>query len=332
VEAGMTFSTNNFTYLNTTGIFTPVVFGSYNVTAKSAAGCISPATPVVINPRQTVPATPSATVIQPTCTVPTGTITVSSPSSANTYRITRNNVSINSINGSFSGLASGTYSLVAISTGGCSSTAKSVVVNAQPATPAAPTLSVTQPTATLATGTIKVISTVIGNSFSIGNSTFTNLTGVFSGLATGWYSITAKNSAGCISLPSAASVGSGLSRGPQTAPPTETRAATVATATSLALTTVSEKATVNTPAALASDLFEVSAYPNPTSTHFRLNINGASPETIKVTVYDVFGRAVKYFSFASKPSLTLGQDLKAGVYMIEVRQGKNMKTLKGVKF
>jgi hypothetical protein len=49
-------------------------------------------------------------------------------------------------------------------------------------------------------------------------------------------------------------------------------------------------------------------------------------------VYDVFGRAVKYFSSASKPSITLGQDLKAGVYMIELRQGKNMKTLKGVKF
>ena len=326
------YSTNSFTYLNITGVFSGVVSGSYNVTSKNAAGCISPATAVVINARLTIPTTPSAVVTQPTCALSTGTITVSSPSSANTYSITRNNVTIYSTNGSFSGLASGTYSLVAISTGGCPSTAKSVVVNAQPATPAAPTLSVTQPTTTVATGTIKVTSTVFGNSFSIGNSGFTNLMGVFSGLASGWYTITAKNSAGCISLPSTASVGSSLSRTTPETPSTETGAATVATATTVSGPAVLEKAISNSEASIASDLFEVSAYPNPTSTDFRLSVNGASPETIKVTVYDVFGRAVKYFSFASKPSISMGQDLKAGVYMIELRQGKNMKTLKGVKF
>jgi hypothetical protein len=46
----------------------------------------------------------------------------------------------------------------------------------------------------------------------------------------------------------------------------------------------------------------------------------------------VFGRAVKYFSFAPKPSILIGQDLKAGVYMVELRQGKNVKSLKLVKF
>jgi hypothetical protein len=86
------------------------------------------------------------------------------------------------------------------------------------------------------------------------------------------------------------------------------------------------------PAAIASDLFEVGAYPNPSNTDFKLNISSASSETIRVTVFDMFGRALKYFSFASKPSITLGQDLKAGVYMVEVRQGKNMKSLKLVKF
>jgi hypothetical protein len=49
-------------------------------------------------------------------------------------------------------------------------------------------------------------------------------------------------------------------------------------------------------------------------------------------VYDVFGRSLSQFTFGSKSSITLGQDLKAGVYMIELRQGKNMKTLKLVKF
>jgi hypothetical protein len=309
------YSTNSFTYLNNTGILTGLVSGSYNLTAKNAAGCISPATPVVINARLSIPTAPSAKVTQPTCTEPTGTITVSSPSAAYTYSITRSGQTMGSPNGFFGGMASGTYSLVAISNAGCGSSAKNVVVNAQPATPAAPTVSVTQPTATVATGTIRVTSTVMGNSFSINGSGFTNLSGVFSGLSANIYSITAKSSAGCISSPSEVSIGSTIyTRG------TETPAPVVVSVLPIV------------PAAMASDLFEVGAYPNPTNSDFKLNISSASSETIRVSVYDMFGRAVKYFSFASKPSITLGQDLKAGVYMIEVRQGKNVKTLKLVKF
>jgi chondroitin-sulfate-ABC endolyase/exolyase len=308
------YSTNSFTYLNNTGILTGLVSGSYNLTAKNAAGCISPATAVVINARLSIPTAPSAKVTQPTCVEPTGTITVSSPSAAYTYSITRSGQIMGSTNGFFGGVASGTYSLNAISASGCLSTAKSVVVNAQPATPAAPTVSVTQPTATVATGTIRVTSTVMGNSFSINGSGFTNLTGLFSGLPVNTYSIKAKSNAGCISQESLVYVGSGLARG------TETPAPVVVSVLPIV------------PAAMASDLFEVGAYPNPSNSDFKLNISSASSETIRVTVFDMFGRAVKYFSFASKPSITLGQDLKAGVYMIEVRQGKNMKTLKGVKF
>jgi hypothetical protein len=83
---------------------------------------------------------------------------------------------------------------------------------------------------------------------------------------------------------------------------------------------------------MASDIFDVTAYPNPSTTDFKLSISSASSETIRVTVYDMFGRAVKYFSFASKPSISIGQDLKAGVYMVELQQGKHVKSLKLVKF
>ena len=162
------------------------------------------------------------------------------------------------------------------------------------------------------TGTVRVTSTGMCNSINI--SPYTNLTGVFSGLMANTYSIKAKNSAGCISQESLVSVGSGSAWG------TETPAPVVMSV----LPTVT--------AAMASNLFEVGAYPNPSNTDFRLSISSVSSETIRVMVYDIFGRAVKYFSFASKPSITLGQDLKAGVYMIEVRQGKNVKSLKGVKF
>jgi len=46
---GITYSIDGVTYTNTTGLFTAVAVGSYNVTTKNSSGCISPATVVAIN-------------------------------------------------------------------------------------------------------------------------------------------------------------------------------------------------------------------------------------------------------------------------------------------
>ena len=64
----------------------------------------------------------------------------------------------------------------------------------------APTLSTTQPTCTLNTGTITVTSPApaAGITYSIDGSTYTNTTGVFAGLAVGPYNVTSKNSSGCL--------------------------------------------------------------------------------------------------------------------------------------
>jgi hypothetical protein len=45
----MTYSIDGSTYTNTTGVFTSVVPGAYNVSAKCSAGCISAITSVTIN-------------------------------------------------------------------------------------------------------------------------------------------------------------------------------------------------------------------------------------------------------------------------------------------
>src|SRR5437868_4240869 len=95
-----------------------------------------------------------AVTTQPTCTTPTGTITVTAPSGAN---IQYSVGGAYQVSGVFSGLVPGSYNVTAkdISTG-CISSATVLVVNAIPANPAAPTVSVTQPTCTTPTGTITV--------------------------------------------------------------------------------------------------------------------------------------------------------------------------------
>ncbi|HNP33946.1 MAG TPA: T9SS sorting signal type C domain-containing protein, partial [Flavobacterium sp.] len=119
--SGMTYSINGSTYTNTTGVFTSVASGTYNVTAKNSAGCISSATSTTINSQPSTPAKPTLTSqVQPTCAVPSGTITISNYNAAYTYAASP------STGVSFSGATvtapSGTYTITA-TLGSCTSVA-----------------------------------------------------------------------------------------------------------------------------------------------------------------------------------------------------------------
>ena len=81
--AGLSYSIDGTDYTNTTGVFTGVAPGTYNVTVKNAAGCISTATTATINGAPTAPAAPTVTTADPaTCADLTGTITVTAPAPA----------------------------------------------------------------------------------------------------------------------------------------------------------------------------------------------------------------------------------------------------------
>jgi hypothetical protein len=70
-----------------------------------------------------------------------------------------------------------------------------------------PSVSITQPTCSVATGTITVTSTISnGMTFSKDSLTYTNTTGVFTGLAAGTYKIRSKTANGVISTPVVATV------------------------------------------------------------------------------------------------------------------------------
>jgi hypothetical protein len=64
--AGISYSIDGVDYTNTTGIFNGVAPGTYNVTVKNAAGCISHATTATINGAPAGPATPTVTTADPT--------------------------------------------------------------------------------------------------------------------------------------------------------------------------------------------------------------------------------------------------------------------------
>ena len=201
--AGITFSIDGVTYTNTTGVFSALVPGPYNVTVKNAAGCVSGATPLTVNAQPLTPPAPTASVTQqPTCQIATGTITVTSPAPAAGVTFSIDGVTYTNTTGVFSALVPGPYNVTVKNSAGCVSSATPLTVNAAPQTPAAPLASVTQqPTCQIATGTITVTSPApaAGITFSIDGVTYTNTTGVFSALVPGPYNVTVKNSAGCVS-------------------------------------------------------------------------------------------------------------------------------------
>jgi hypothetical protein len=192
---GLTYSINNSTY-QTSPIFSGLVANSYNVTVKNASGCISTATVAVITAQPTAPASPTVALTQPTCSVVTGTITVSAPTGTGlTYSINNSTYQTSPI---FSGLASNSYNVTVKNASGCISNATVAVITAKPTTPASPTVALTQPTCAVA-GTITISApTGTGLTYSINNSTY-QTSPIFSGLAANSYNVTVKNASGCIS-------------------------------------------------------------------------------------------------------------------------------------
>ena len=196
---GMTYSINGTTYLNTNGIFTSVTPGNYSVTAKNSSGCISSAASVTINSQPLTPSTPEATLVQPSCLVSTGTITITSPVGPGmTYSI--NGSTYTNTTGIFSSVSPSAYTITAKGSSGCISTGTNVTINTQPATPATPVVTLIQTSCIASTGTITVTSPkATGMTYSINGTTYTNTSGIFAPVAAGTYSVTAKNSSGCIS-------------------------------------------------------------------------------------------------------------------------------------
>jgi uncharacterized repeat protein (TIGR01451 family) len=200
-DASYTYTVAPSTGVTVSGNKVTAPAGTYSVTASSSAGCTSPvSSSVIVTAQPLTPAAPTASVTaQPTCAVSTGTITVTTPIGAGyTYSVDGTNYQSGTI---FSGLATGSYNVTVKNSDGCISAATALTLNAQPLTPAAPTASVTaQPTCAVSTGTITVTAPVgAGYTYSVDGTNYQSGTS-FSGLATGTYNVTVKNSDGCISL------------------------------------------------------------------------------------------------------------------------------------
>ena len=201
-QSGVEYSLNGTTY-QSSNAFSGLVPNNYTLYVRNTADntCLkSSATMITINAVPTPPvAATTASVVQPTCAIPSGTITIA-PQSGVEYSL---NGTTYQASNTFTGLAPNNYILYvrnsADNTCSVQSTG-SVTVNPLPLLPSTPTLvRVTQPTCFVPSGSIE-IATQANVQYSIGSG-YQN-SAVFNNLAPGKYTMSVRfiNSIACITL------------------------------------------------------------------------------------------------------------------------------------
>ncbi len=74
-------------------------------------------------------------------------------------------------------------------------------------------------------------------------------------------------------------------------------------------------------------------YPNPTMSTFNLLVKSSKQsKTVKARIIDSQGRRIKTLSFNSNEIVSFGNELRSGLYLVEVIDGDNVKMLKVVKY
>ena len=116
----------------TTGNFTSLAAGAYTFTVSNGTCTSVASSSVTVNAQPSTPATPAASITQPTCTTATGTITVSSTTTGLTFSI--DGTTYSNTTGIFTALSAGAYNLTARNSSGCTSTATGITVNVAPIT------------------------------------------------------------------------------------------------------------------------------------------------------------------------------------------------------
>lgn len=170
-----TINPGNISGNTTSTIINNIATGNYNFNVTNSFGCTSAnAALITINTVLGAPLAPTVNVSQPTCTVATGSISVTAADPNLLYSLDGSAFTSYPVGG-YTGIASGNHSLIAQQIiGGCLSPFTNFTINAQPLSPAMPIVNITQPSCTKATGEIVVVSDTTALTFSFDGAAYTS--------------------------------------------------------------------------------------------------------------------------------------------------------------
>jgi len=138
--SSLTFSIDGSNYINTNGIFTGVIAGTYSVSSKNNSGCASAATVVTVTPQPAIPSVPVITAASATAFCLGGSVTLSSNASTGNQWYKNNVIITGATNATFTTSDTGSYTDSVSNSVGCKTGSLPTVVTLKPSL-AKPTIS-----------------------------------------------------------------------------------------------------------------------------------------------------------------------------------------------
>jgi len=186
---------NNGVNTNSTGSFSALSAGTYNVTATDGNGCTGTVAVNVVNNTPALTVTQQSLTPNTSCSSPNGAFTVTA--SGGTAPYSYNNGITTNQTGAFTQLPAGTYSVTATSGNGCTGTLQVSVANNSPTLNLQVTVNTPNTSCGSANGAVTISASGGSAPYSYSGAGSTNSTGSFSGLAAGTYTFTATDASSC---------------------------------------------------------------------------------------------------------------------------------------
>ncbi len=163
--------------------------------------------------------------------------------------------------------------------------------------------------------------------YSLNDGPFVDSSQRYFNVAAGTYTITVMDAAGCTFTPASVTVTT-VDCGPSTSGNGgghHTNNTDGIGLSPVAETRVSEKIISN------SNVFEAHLSPNPSPSAFHLQLQGGNNENVEVTVTNIVGVKVYESRGSVNKAFDFGADFKNGMYILQIRQGNTIHTVKLIK-
>ncbi len=183
------------TTTNTDGSFTGLAAGTYSITITDANGCTTTCADVIITQPDPLTCTFGSSTNETCNEFDDGTITVVASGGTSPY--VYDDGTTTNTDGSFTGLAAGTYSITITDANGCTTTCANVIITQPDPLTCTFGSSSNETCNEFDDGTITVVAGGGTSPYVYDDGTTTNTDGSFTGLAAGTYSITITDANGC---------------------------------------------------------------------------------------------------------------------------------------
>ncbi len=298
-SACSTFTWRGSTYTNS---------GDYTFKLTNSVGCDSIRT-LHLTIRKNVM---TATITNPLCyNAATGIISVSASGGTAPYLYKNGAAGVYGTNSNFTGLRAGSFTIFAQDATGCASSQVFVITQPTAVSATSTKVDATCPGASNGSITVNGAGGTAPYTYRYGSTGAFTSVNTFSNLKAGSYRIFVNDANGCTGYSIVVVVGNVSTTCPSIIP--------------------IAKATDKPAIAEGNKVMQVSIYPNPSNNQFTVVAHTNKKEAVHVRVLDINGRTVYQQKGLAEQSFKFGAALISGMYLVEVRQGDEMQTVKAMK-